>query len=78
VSTRWQPRTRAGFEDTVIVPGLRVLIRGAGYYRDHYRRDSDGVWRISGTGYERVYESMQSLDGTPSYQLLANRWATAP
>ena len=66
------------FEDTVIVPEMRVLIRGAGYYRDSYVRDSDGEWRISGTGYERVYESMQSLDDTPSYHLLANRWATAP
>lgn len=66
------------FEDTVIVPELRVLIRGAGYYRDHYRRDADGQWRIATTGYERVYESMQSLDDTPSWQLLANRWAPAP
>ena len=67
-----------GFEDTVIVPEFRILIRGAGYYHDHYRRDSDGKWRIAETGYERVYESMQSLDDTPSYQLLANRWATVP
>lgn len=64
------------FEDTVIVPGLRVLIRGAGYYRDRYRRDAGGQWRIAETGYERVYESMQSLDDTPSYELLANRWTT--
>ena len=63
------------FEDTVIVPEMRVLIRGAGYYRDSYLRGTDGEWRISGTGYERVYESMQSLDDTPSFQLLANRWA---
>jgi len=66
------------FEDTVIVPEMRVLIRGAGYYRDHYRRDTDGQWRIAHTGYERVYESMQSRDDTPSHQLIANRWATPP
>ena len=66
------------FEDTVIVPEMRVLIRGAGYYRDHYRREPDGQWRIARTGYERVYESMQSLDDTPSHQLIANRWATTP
>ncbi len=65
------------FEDTVIVPAFRVLIRGGGYYTDRYRRDSDGVWRIAATSYERIFESMQSLDDTPSYQLLANRWARA-
>jgi len=63
-----------GFEDTVIAPGFKMLIRGAGYYRDHYRRETDG-WRIAETSYERIYESMQSLDDTPSHQLLANRWA---
>jgi hypothetical protein len=62
-------------EDTVIVTDLRVLIRGAGYYRDRYRRDSDGAWRIAATEYDRVYEAMQSLDDTPSFQLIANRWA---
>ena len=64
-----------GFEDTVIVPDFKVLIRGAGYYRDRYRREADGVWRIAGTSYERIYESMQSLDDTPSFKLVANRWA---
>jgi hypothetical protein len=64
------------FEDTVIVPAFKVLIRGAGYYRDRYRRDTDGAWRIAETTYDRIYESMQSLDDTPSHRLLANRWAT--
>jgi hypothetical protein len=64
-----------GFEDTVIVPDFKVYIRGAGYYRDQYRRGSDGVWRIAGTTYERIFESMQSLDDTPSFKLVANRWA---
>jgi len=66
------------FEDTVIVPDFKVLIRGAGYYTDRYRREADGRWRIAATSYDRIYESMQSLDDTPSYKLLANRWATAP
>ena len=64
------------FEDTVIVPSSNVIIHGAGYYTDRYRRDPDGAWRITATSYQRVFESMQSLDDTPSYQLLANRWAT--
>lgn len=63
------------FEDTVIVPDLKLQIRGAGYYQDTYRRDADGVWRISGTGYTRIYEASESLDDTPSHKLLANRWA---
>jgi hypothetical protein len=62
------------FEDTVIVPEYRVRIRGAGYYRDRYRREADGVWRIAETGYERIYEAMESLEDTPSFKLLANRW----
>ena len=64
------------FEDTVIVPELKVQIRGAGYYADEYRKDSDGAWRISSTGYERIYEAMTSLEDTPSFALLANRWAS--
>jgi uncharacterized protein (TIGR02246 family) len=67
-----------GFEDTVIAPDFKVLIRGAGYYRDRYRREADGAWRIAETSYERIYEAMESLDDTPSHQLIANRWAPAP
>ena len=63
------------FEDTVLVPELGAQIRGAGYYSDSYRKDSDGTWRISGTGYERIYEAMTSLTDTPSFTMLANRWA---
>ena len=63
-----------GFEDTVIVPDFKVLIRGAGYYRDTYRRDPDGAWRIASTGYERIFEAMTSLEDTPSFKLIANRW----
>ncbi len=64
-----------GFEDTVIATGFGVLIRGAGYYADNYRREADGRWRITETSYERIYESMESLEDTPSHQLIANRWA---
>jgi hypothetical protein len=63
-----------GFEDTVIVPDFKILIRGGGYYQDEYRRDADGQWRIASTRYERIYESMTSLDDTPSFKLIANRW----
>ena len=59
----------------MIATDFKVLIRGAGYYRDRYRRGADGSWRIAETSYERIYESMESLEDTPSHQLLANRWA---
>ena len=65
------------FEDTVIVPAFQVQIRGAGYYRDTYRRDTDGAWRIASTQYERIYEAVTSLADTPSFKLIANRWDPA-
>ncbi|GAA5112135.1 nuclear transport factor 2 family protein [Haloechinothrix salitolerans] len=65
------------FEDTVIVPDHRVMIKGSAYYEDRYRRE-DGVWRIAHIGYQRTYELMLSFDDMPSLQLLANRWADVP
>lgn len=62
------------FEDTVIVPDHRIMIKGSAYYEDRYRRE-DGVWRISHIGYQRTYELMVSFDDMPSLQLLANRWS---
>lgn len=62
------------FEDTVIVPDFKIIIRGGGYYIDEYRKDADGKWRIAATKYERIYESMTSLEDTPSFKLIANRW----
>ncbi len=63
-----------GFEDTVIVPDFKVMIRGGGYYVDEYRKEADGKWRIAGTKYDRIYEAMTSLEDTPSFKLIANRW----
>ncbi|MFF0814692.1 nuclear transport factor 2 family protein [Rhodococcus sp. NPDC003318] len=66
------------FEDTVIVPEGKSLIRGAGYYNDAYRRDEDGRWRITRTSYQRIYESMISLDDVPSHRFLSHMWASRP
>jgi hypothetical protein len=60
-------------DDKVIIAEQRLLLTGAAFYDDTYRRDDDGVWRISRTGYQRSYEAVQSLD--PSWKLTANRWA---
>lgn len=66
------------FQDTVIATGHRVVITGAGIYHDQYRRDADGQWRIASTSFERIYETLTSMDDVPSFRLLVNRWATEP
>jgi SnoaL-like domain len=63
------------FEDTVIATKFRVLIKGAAFYEDTYERGDDGRWRISHIGYTRIYETMNSLDDTPSLKFIANKWA---
>jgi hypothetical protein len=63
------------FEDTVIATKFRVLIKGAAFYEDTYERGEDGRWRISHIGYTRIYETMNSLDDTPSLKFIANKWA---
>ena len=66
------------FEDTVIAMDYRVLIKGAAFYEDTYKRCEDGKWRISHIGYTRIYETMNSLDDTPSLRFIANKWADEP
>jgi ketosteroid isomerase-like protein len=61
-------------EDKVIITEHRLLLTGAAFYDDTYRRGDDGRWRIAKTGYIRSYEATQSLDDTPSWKLTANRW----
>jgi hypothetical protein len=63
------------FEDTVIAMKYKVLIKGAAFYEDSYERGEDGRWRISRIGYTRIYETMNSLDDTPSLRFTANMWA---
>lgn len=62
-------------QDKVIVPEHRVVIEGAAFYEDTYRREN-GTWLISDTGYDRLYESMTSLADLPGFKLTANRWAS--
>jgi hypothetical protein len=61
--------------DRVIAVSHGVLIEGASMYRDEYRRGADGQWRISRTGYERIYESTMALADWPSWKLTENRFA---
>lgn len=62
------------FEDTVIAMEHRVWIRGAAFYEDAYERGADDVWRISHTGYQRIYETLSSFDDTPSLRFLDVMW----
>jgi hypothetical protein len=63
------------FEDTVIATEYNVVITGAAFYEDRYRRGADRAWRISHIGYKRIYEATMSLDDLPSWKLTANRWS---
>lgn len=65
------------FLDTVIAHEYKVIIQGAAFYNDRYRRE-DGRWLIEHIGYERTYEYMYSFDGLPNFQLTANLWADQP
>ena len=55
----------------------RVVIKGAAFYEDRYRRGEDGRWRIAHTGYVRTYEAMLSLDDLPSFRFTAKLGARA-
>ncbi|MBV9349996.1 MAG: nuclear transport factor 2 family protein [Mycobacterium sp.] len=49
-------------QDRVIVAEFNFMLIGAAFYRDQYRRTTDG-WKISSTGYDRTYEATMSLAG---------------
>lgn len=58
-------------DDTIIIPGHNLLIRGAAFYHDVYRRGGDGQWLVERTGHRRTYEYMVSLDDVPSLKFTA-------
>jgi SnoaL-like domain len=49
-------------QDRVIAPDFNFMLIGAAFYRDRYRRTSDG-WKICATGYDRTYDASMSLEG---------------
>ena len=53
---------RWALEDVVIIVPAGLTIRGAAYYEDRLEKE-DGQWRISHTGYRRLYEEMTGRDG---------------
>jgi hypothetical protein len=62
-----------GLEDVVISTESGVTIRGSGFYTDEYLK-LDGSWRISSTGYKRVYEELEPR--TSDVRLTASWWGT--
>ena len=64
--------------DQVIVPTYRLMITGACFYDDTYRRGADGKWRIAATSYERLFEATETLDVRTDFHLTDNRWAENP
>jgi hypothetical protein len=56
------PTTATGIwalQDTVIDTQFQITLRGAAFYRDDYVK-IDGEWKIRFTGYERIFEEMES------------------
>ncbi|WP_347958008.1 nuclear transport factor 2 family protein [Gordonia aichiensis] len=47
-------------QDRLLIPEYDVLIIGAAFYTDTYRRTADG-WKISSTGYARTFEATGTL-----------------
>ena len=64
-----------GLQDRVIMTEHKLLLDGASYYLDDYRRGEDGRWRIARTTYRRLYEHMVSMADVPSFKLTANPFA---
>jgi hypothetical protein len=61
-------------QDTVIDTNFDMMIQGAAFYDDEYRKGDDGVWRISKTGYERTYEQMLPRKSIEGLTLTESRW----
>ena len=61
-------------EDTVIHTGQQFTLRGAAFYHDEYVKRG-GAWRIAHTGYERVYEEIQTRKDVKGLTLTQNMWA---
>jgi hypothetical protein len=59
--------------DCVIDTDHEVQVSGSAYYHDRYRKRG-GEWQIEHTGYERVFERVESLRDRPGWKLTASMW----
>lgn len=62
-------------DDVVVETAWDVTIRGASFYEDEYVKVA-GQWRISRTGYRRVFEEIQPRGPVEGLRLTASWWAT--
>ncbi len=72
------PDTATGIwalEDIVVDTDYDIQISGAAFYEDRYRK-CDGSWLIEHTGYNRVFEQIESRSDRPSLKLTASMWTT--
>ena len=65
---------RWSLKDYVIDTNFDMIIHGAAFYEDEYRKGDDGVWRISRTGYQRTYEQMFPRKSIEGLALTESRW----
>lgn len=62
-------------EDTVVDTEWGIVLFGAAFYRDEYRR-IDGRWLISRTAYRRSFEAMVPTSSVEGFAVTASWWAT--
>lgn len=62
-------------EDIVLDMDHDIQISGAAFYRDRYVK-REGAWLFEHTGYDRVFEQMESRRDRPSLKLTASMWST--
>ena len=62
-------------EDNVIVGDHDINIHGAAFYYDDYVK-TDAGWRITSTGYRRIYEEMYPRSGITGLNLVADWFST--
>ncbi|WP_428844289.1 nuclear transport factor 2 family protein [Mycolicibacter sinensis] len=65
------PDTASGIwylQDRVIMPDYDLMLIGAAFYHDRYRRTADG-WKISDTGYQRTYDATMPLSGLAGFKV---------
>ncbi|MBI3784397.1 MAG: nuclear transport factor 2 family protein [Deltaproteobacteria bacterium] len=60
-------------DDVVIDTEAQITLRGAAFYEDQYVKEG-GQWKISFTGYKRLYEEVESRQDTASLKLTAAWW----
>ena len=72
------PDTATGvwkLEDYVVDTDHDIVISGAAFYEDRYVKRG-ARWLILHTGYERVFEQIESRKDRPSLKLTASMWQT--